>query len=340
MNRTHRIRHRGLLLLLLSGTGVFFWAAAVHAGEEGSDFFRAGAIGLDTSHAVAFTSLFNDPKNSQHVPGLRVVAAFPGGSPDLPSSANRVGEYTAELRDKWGVEIVEDIPTLCSKADVILLLSVDGRPHLEQARQVIARKKPLFIDKPMAASLADGREIFRLAREAKVPVFSSSALRFVEGVVQARNDPSLGKVLGCAAYSPCPYEPHHPDLFWYGIHGVEILFTLMGPGCESVARISSPHVDLVVGHWKDGRIGTFRGIRKGSSGYGALVFGEKKIVRAEPGGGSIYRPMLVEIVKFFRTGVPPVSSQETLEMLAFMEAADVSKKEGGRAVPLAAAEKP
>lgn len=308
-----------------------FLASAGLAGEE---VLRAGAIGLDTSHAVAFTALFNDTKNPQHVPGLRVVAAFPGGSPDLPASANRVGQYTATLRDRWGVEMVKDIPTLCSRVDVILLLSVDGRPHLAQARQVIAAKKPLFIDKPMAASLADGREIFRLAREASVPVFSASSLRFPPAIFGARRDASLGKVLGCAAHSPCHLEPHHPDLFWYGIHGVEILFTVMGPGCESVARVTTPDADLVVGLWKDGRIGTFRGTRKGSSGYGALVFGEKKMVLAEPGKGSIYRPLLVEIVKFFRTGVPPVSAEETLEILAFMEAADTSKREGGRRVPL------
>ena len=233
------------------------------------------------------------------------------------------------------MEIVADIPALCAKVDAVLLLSVDGRRHLEQAKPVIAARKPLFIDKPMAASLADAREIFRLAAEAKVPVFSSSALRFVPGIAQARSDASVGGVLGCAAYSPCSLEPHHPDLFWYGIHGVEILFTIMGPGCESVVRVHTEDADLVVGRWKDGRIGSYRGIRKGEASTGALVFGEKRMVRAEEGSGSVYRPLLAEVVTFFRTGMAPVPAEETLEILAFMEAADASKKDGGRPAPLA-----
>jgi len=306
---------------------------AAPAAEE-EKFIRAGAIGLDTSHAVAFAALFNDPASPERVPGVRIVAAFPGGSPDLPDSIDRVPEYTKDLRDKRGVEMVADIPALCAKVDAILLLSVDGRPHLEQARAVIAAKKPLFIDKPMAASLADGKEIFRLAKEAGVPVFSASALRFVPAIASARNDASIGKVLGVDAYSPFHLEPHHPDLFWYGIHGVEILFTIMGPGCESVARMSTVEGEVCVGRWKDGRVGVFRGLPKGAGGYGALVFGEKRIVRAEYSAGNIYRSMLVEIEKFFRTGAPPVSAEETLEILAFMEAADASKKEGGRPVPL------
>ena len=297
---------------------------------------RAGVVGLDTSHCVAFTALFNDPKDPEHVPGIRVVAAFPGGSPDLPDSANRVEKFTAEVKDKWSVEIVADIASLGPKVDALLLLSLDGRRHLEQARQAISLKKPMFIDKPMAASLADAREIFRLAGEAKVAVFSSSALRFIPSIAQARTDASLGGVLGCAAYSPCPLEPHHPDLFWYGIHGVEILYTIMGSGCESVVRVHTDDADLVVGRWKDGRIGTFRGLRKGVEPYGALVFGEKRMVRAEPDGGSIYRPMLLEVAKFFHGGAPPVSAEETLELLAFMEAADASKVDGGRPAPVAA----
>lgn len=303
------------------------------AGEETP--VRAGIIGLDTSHAVAFTKIFNDPAGADHVPGVRVVAAFPGGSPDLPASIDRLPGFTRELREKWKVEIVESIPQLCAKVDAVLLLSVDGRPHLAQAREAIAARKPLFIDKPMAASVADAREIFRLAAEAKVPVFSSSALRFAPGIARAGSDAATGAVLGCEAYGPCATEPHHPDLFWYGIHGVESLFAVMGPGCESVSRVSAPDFDLVAGRWRDGRIGTFRGLRRGASPHGVTVFGEKRVAHFDGAGpGSIYRGLLVEVARFLRTGEPPVRPEETLEVLAFMEAADLSKKEGGRPVAL------
>jgi hypothetical protein len=294
---------------------------------------KAGIIGLDTSHVVEFTKTLNNPKAKGALARVRVVAAYPGGSPDIPASKDRVEGYTKTLRDKFGVEIVGSIDELLKKVDVVLLESVDGRPHLEQVKPVFKAKKPVFIDKPVAGSLADAIEIYRLAKESGTPCFSSSSLRFSPGIRSARTDAKFGGVLGCDAYGPCSLESHHPDLFWYGIHGVEALFTIMGPGCESVARVETDKAELVTGKWKDGRVGTFRGIRKGKSGYGAMVFGMEMVGPAGPYKG--YEPLLVEICKFFDSGKAPVAAEETLEIYAFMEAADESKRQGGKPVTLA-----
>lgn len=299
---------------------------------------RLGIIGLDTSHVVAFTKVFNDPNNPEHVPGVRVVAAFKGGSPDIDASRNRLEGFTQELRDKWHVEIVEDIPSLCRKVDGILLESVDGRPHLQQVKPVLAAKKPVFIDKPLAASYKDAKEIAGLAREAGVPWFSSSSLRFWEETQRLKNAPEAGGIVGCFVYGPSPTEPHHPDLMWYGIHVVEMLYTLMGPGCESVTRVHTEGADVVAGKWKDGRLGVVRGTRQGKEDYGITLFGQKAVLRSESREEG-YRPLLAQIVKFFQTGVAPVNPLETLEMFAFMEAADRSKAQGGAAVPLSAVTK-
>jgi predicted dehydrogenase len=295
---------------------------------------RVGIIGLDTSHVREFTRMLNDASAADHVPGARVVCAFKGGSPDVESSATRIEGFTAELRDKWKIEIVPDIPQLCKRVDAVLLESVDGRVHLEQARPVIQARKPLFIDKPLAASFDDAFTIARLAQEAGVPWFSSSSLRFHPAIQALKKD--MGEPLGADVYSPSPTEPHHPDLFWYGIHGVEILFTLMGPGCESVTRTYAPGSDVVVGRWKGGRLGVFRGIRDGKSAYGATVFGAKEI-RSSDAGGSPYQGLVREIVKFFQTGAPPVPAAETLEVMAFMQAAESSKAQGGKETKLPAA---
>ncbi|PYV43831.1 MAG: hypothetical protein DMG06_09160 [Acidobacteria bacterium] len=299
---------------------------------------RLGVIGLDTSHVVAFTKVFNDPSNPEHLPGVRVVAAFKGGSPDIDSSRNRIEGFTQELRDKWHVEIVGDIPSLCGKVDGILLESVDGRPHLEQVKPVLAAKKPVFIDKPLAASYKDALEIARLAKEAGVPWFSSSSLRFWEETQRLKKASEAGGIVGCFVYGPSPTEPHHPDLMWYGIHVVEMLYTLMGPGCESVTRVNTEGTDVVVGKWKDGRLGVMRGARQGKEDYGITLFGQKAVLRSESREEG-YRPLLAEIVKFFQTGAAPVTPSETLEMFAFMEAADMSKTRGGVAVPLSAVTK-
>ncbi|HET6883327.1 MAG TPA: Gfo/Idh/MocA family oxidoreductase [Pirellulales bacterium] len=293
---------------------------------------RVGIIGLDTSHVSAFTGVLNRPGNEGELAGVKVVAAFPGGSSDIAASRDRVEGFTNELHDKYGVEIVDSIEKLLTKVDAVLLESVDGRPHVEQARPVLAAKKPLFIDKPVAASLADAMEIYRLSEATGTPCFSSSSLRFSSGIKGMRSNEKVGEVLGCDAYGPCSLEEHHPDLFWYGIHGVETLFTIMGPGCVSVTRTQTKDTEFVTGVWSDGRVGTFRGMRAGKHDYGATVFGTKGI--APSGGYGGYEPLLVEIARFFKTGKPPVSAQETLEIVAFMEAADASKRQGGGPIKL------
>jgi hypothetical protein len=302
------------------------------AGEPEKKIIRAGIIGLDTSHVTAFTRVLNNPKAQGDLAGVRIVAAYPGGSPDVPDSRNRVEGFTKQLREQYGVEIVDSVEALLPKVDVVLLESLDGRPHLQQVVPVLKAGKPVFIDKPVAGSLADALLLYQLAKEYNVPCFSSSSLRFGPGIQAMRQNQKVGDVLGCDTYGPCVLEPHHPDLFWYGIHGVEMLFTIMGTGCQSVTRVHTNGTDLVTGVWKEGRVGTFRGIRQGKADYGALVFGSKGV---EPSGGyGSYEPLLVEICKFFKTGKPPVSAEETIELFAFMEAADESKRRGGTPVTL------
>ena len=294
---------------------------------------KIGLIGLDTSHAPAYSKILNASTYKHYMPGARIVAAFPGGSPDVESSYTRVDKFTKAVAG-YGIEIVADIQTLVTKVDAVILTSVDGRVHLEQVKPVIAAGKPVFIDKPMAASLADVKEIFRLAAEAKVPCFSSSSLRFFPELQDALNDKSLGAVIGCDAYAPASMEPHHPDLMWYGIHGVEILFAAMGGDCKSAARVYTDGADLVTGLWDNDRIGTFRGTREGKHGYGATIFFEKGIVKVEPDTGVLYVHMMEKILKFFRTGESPVPAKETIAMFAFMEAADASKNQNGKRVQL------
>ena len=291
---------------------------------------RAGIIGLDTSHSIAFTKALNSADARPEFGGYRVVAAYPKGSSDIKSSAERIPGYTEEVK-KMGVEIVNSIDGLLSKVDVVFLETNDGRPHLEQALQVFKAGKRMFIDKPVSASLTDAVSIFRAAQYYKVPVFTSSSLRF-EKTAQEIAAGSIGKVLGAETYSPATIEKTHPDLYWYGIHGVEVLFTLMGTGCKSVTRFYSEDTDVVVGVWNDNRIGTFRGTRSGIYYIGGIAFGEKENLTL--GQEHEYDPMLIKIIEFFNSGIVPVKPQETLEIYAFMSAADESRQRGGAAVAL------
>jgi hypothetical protein len=300
-------------------------------GEDKAVQLRVGIIGLDTSHAIAFTKELNSSEAKDDLANCRVVVVYPQGSADIESSVSRVPGYTEEIK-KLGVEVVDSIPALLERVDCVLLETNDGRPHLEQAIPVFRTGKPVFIDKPLAGSLADCVAIMDAAKKFNCPVFSSSSLRYTAGAQAARTG-EIGDVLGCDAYSPCALEKTHPDLFWYGIHGCETLYTVMGVGCKEVSRVSTPDFDLAVGRWDDGRIGTFRGIRKGKAGYGGTAFGSTAVKDIGPYAG--YRPLVVEIVKFFRTKQAPVSAEETLELYTFMEAADESKRQGGKPVRLA-----
>jgi GFO/IDH/MocA oxidoreductase family protein len=324
------MRNRSMFVWTLTILIVTAASATVHAAEAGK-VLKAGIVGTTTSHVQAFTGAINNPEATGDLAGVKVVAGFTGGIEDNPSSWDRREKYSKYLREQ-GCTIYDTIEEMMKHVDVVLLESVDGRPHLEQAKPVIAAGKPLFVDKPMAGSLADVIEIFRLAKEAGVPCFSSSSLRYSSEFQAMRNDSPVGAIVGCAAYSPCSLEEHHPDFFWYGVHGMEILYTIMGTGCQTVTRVHTEGTDMAVGVWGGGRIGTFRGIRDGKRGYGATVFGAKGIQACSKYDG--YMPLVNEICKFFKTGVAPVSAEETIEMFAFMEAADESKRQGGAPVSI------
>lgn len=289
---------------------------------------RIGIIGTDTSHVIAFTKVLNDPSNPDHIPGAKIVAAFKGGSPDIESSANRVEGFAKELAEKYKVEFVPTIADLCGKVDAILLESVDGRKHLEQAQAAFKCGKPVFIDKPLAATFRDASAIASAAKAANVKWFSTSSLRFADQMTSMKSPANRSVVV----WGPGPLDKsHYLDLSWYAIHPVEMLFALMGPGCEEVTRISSDN-DVVVGKWKDGRLGTVQVLRPYGD-YGAIAFAEKKVTES----GKIkvgYVPMLREIIKFFQTGVVPVNNEDTLEIFAFMDAAQKSKEQGGKPVKI------
>src|SRR5262249_32142932 len=130
---------------------------------------KAGIIGLDTSHVVAFTQALNNPRAEGAGAAARSGAPYPAGTPKTPASKDRIDGFTKTLRDKYHVEIVDSIDTLLKKVDVVFLESVDGRPHLEQVKPVFQAKKPVFIDKPVAGSLADAVHIYRLAHHSPPP---------------------------------------------------------------------------------------------------------------------------------------------------------------------------
>ena len=297
---------------------------------------RLGIVDCDTSHVVQFTMRLNHVEISedQWVDGAQIVAAVP-----LPSAIlaqEKIDEYVAKLKS-FGVEIVDKPEKLLEmNLDGVLIESVDGSVHLERARPFLEAKMPLYIDKPFACSSADAKEILRLARENNVPVFSTSSLRYGLEVVEVLEDKEgkYGKVLGANCWSPASLHERNPGLFHYGIHAVEPLFALMGPGCKTVWTVFQEGAEVTVGLWDDGRIGSVRGTRAGAHAYGFTAWCEKQVVTTPINAGMIYRELLKRMVEMFQTGKPPVDLQETLEIVAFIEAAMESGANNGKPVDL------
>jgi len=291
---------------------------------------KIGLVDCDTSHVVQFTRRLNHKgiEEEQWVDGARVVAAWAGPSAICPQET--VDEYVRTLREEQGVEIVDKPEDLIGKVDAVCIESVDGSVHLERARPFLEAGIPLYIDKPFACSLADAKEIVSLAEKKGLPMFSTSSLRYGLEVVELKERlEETGAVIGVDAFSPASLHPRNPGLFHYGIHGVEVLFTLMGKGCREASCVSTEGVDVVVGRWEDGRVGTMRGTRAGAHSYGFTAFCEKQVVQRSINAAYIYRELLKRIVRMFETGENPVDIEETLEIVAFIEAARLSAEKGG-----------
>jgi hypothetical protein len=297
---------------------------------------KLGVIGLAV-HSAAFSTFLNDKDKKDDLAGCRIEALYhPPGNPDVEFTVKQLADFKSTV-EKAGVKIVSSIDELLGMVDGVLIETNDGRPHMEQLLPVLKAGKAVFVDKPVAEDLSGVIRIYNAAAEYNVPIFSSSSLRYGSRP-QEINKTKKNQVLGADTYSPASLEPSHTDLYWYGIHGVEMLYTVMGTGCQEVWQIGhSKGVDVLTGVWENDRVGIFRGIREGKRDYGGTVFMNDDIV--ELGTFEGYRPLVVKIVEFFTTGQSPVSKDETLEIYAFMTAANISKLKGGKRVSVTALKK-
>lgn len=311
----------------------------VEAWKKSRNPVKVGIIGLDTSHSLAFTEMMN-VKRTADVAGFRVTAAYQWGSRDIVSSTNRYPKYLPKMRE-MGVEIVPSIRELLDKVDVVCLETNDGREHLKQAEEVFASGKRVFIDKPLAHNLADALKIYDAGKKYNARYFSSSALRFTP-VAMACRAGEHGPIAGAALMAPSPPEKQgtHNFYTWYGIHGFEMLVAVMGAGVEKVSCFRNDKGDVVNAVWKDGRMGELR-LSQNRWHYAGYILPAKPKNSRQPlvmfDGYSGYGALMREIVRFFETGKAPVSPEETLEIMAFMEAAEMSAKRGGEPVTIAEA---
>lgn len=289
-----------------------------------------GIIGTDSSHSVAFTRLLNDPTDVNHVPGGRVVAAYPGGSQDFSLSADRVEGFMVRLEEEFGVKRMDSAEEVAASCDAILLTSADGRLHLDQFRKIASFGKPVFIDKPLTLHSEDALEIFRVAKQHKVAIMSSSALRYAEQVVGDLGSYNALPINSAAISGPLAVEPTQSYYYWYGIHSVELLYAIMGVGCLQVNVTTKEDHDLISAEWKDGRRGTIKLSRSADSPFCAAIHREDQssMIEINASAKPFYASLLEQVMVFFHTHKSPLDRRETLEIICFIEAAEESKRLG------------
>jgi virulence factor len=283
---------------------------------------RLGILDFDSSHAVEFAKRLNHQgiDQDQWVEGASVVVGCPGSSEIMPE---RIPGYRKEI-ERMQIAIVEQPEAMLGKVDGMLIESQQGGVHWQRAKPFLEAGIPCFVDKPFACSYADARNMAKLAAARNLPIFSASSLRYAPELVHFVADARHGKIHGALAYGPGPLHDLNPGLFHYGIHAVEILYTLMGPGCERVSCTHEKDADVVVGHWRDGRVGTVRGMRAGKYEYGCMVFTETGVRPLALAARYIYRELLKQIVEMFTSRKAPLDIGVTLEIVSFIEAANRS----------------
>lgn len=329
------------------------------ASGQAADLIKVGILGIDNYGSVAYTEFLNKPHAEGVFEGVRVVAAYPIGSDDYPDSDKLLAQWKEQLLNFYQnpadpkdavppIEMVNSVDELLAKCDAIMIFSMDGRLHLSQATTVLKAGKPLFISRPLASSPEDAVAILKLAEETGTPCWSSSQHRYNTGFSGMRDHPEVGRVMGCDVYGGWNVDAAEADKFTRPLHSIETLLTIMGPGVMSVTCASTPTAELITAVWNDGRVGTYRGIKQGAVKYSATVFGEKGVSTAGIYGHGVpvngivpttdkyvgYEGLAIEIARFFKTGVAPVTPAETLEIFALMQAAEESKSQNGEAVKL------
>ena len=275
---------------------------------EPSTTVRIGMIGLDTSHAPTFSNLLHNPDDPLHIPGGKVVAAYPGGSSDMFISASRVGGFTNELRDKYGVRMLDSPEQVADECDLVLILSSDGRAHRGLFRAVAGRGKPVFVDKPFAPSADDARDIFDVAAQTGTRIFTSSAFRYADGLVGALNSirASGEKVESCRIRYWLQLQPTQGRYFWYGIHASEMLLAIMGEGVREVTVSNEGDNDTIAVRHDDGRRSWLVGAQNDGTFHVSIQTDQRTLdVDLGPSMPSLGARMLASVLDVLSDGAYP-----------------------------------
>lgn len=282
---------------------------------------KVAIVGLDTSHSIEFPRRMQaaDCPPDQLVPGMRAVTCLRFETPFQDKKG--LDERQSRL-ESWGVRVTTRFEEAVADCDAIMLEINDGAFHLDYFKKVAALGKPVFLDKPLATTLSDGRAILRLMHKHKTRVWSGSSLPFCPDMDGTRG--KLAEIKRAHVFGALGDAPAGDSLVWYGVHTFEMLQRIMGTGALSVRALETRGSILAVVDYGAGREGVVETIR-GTWLYGGSIQG---LIKKEPVVVPFtcnftygYRDILRRIKTFFAGGAAPVDMRTTFEGLAMMTAA-------------------
>lgn len=296
-----------------------------------SNDIKVAVIGLDTSHSVEFVKRMQDPDcpSDQRVPGLRATACLRFETP----FQNQAGLAARQKQlEAWGVPVTTDFDAAVADCDAVMIEINDPARHLEYVRACAGLGKPIFLDKPLADTIANGRAIAELAASANLRLVSSSSLRFVTALEAACAQfpaPNQASVFG-----PLGRAPAGSSIVWYGVHAFEMIERAMGCGAASLTAMQDRSGVVFVVGYGDGRRGVVE-LTTDSYVYGGTLRGDGKAAAFVVDMSMAYSLQLTRVEAFFRTGRAPVAIEDAVEVMAMLDAAQQAL-DTGTTVPVGA----
>ncbi|MEM9296336.1 MAG: Gfo/Idh/MocA family oxidoreductase [Planctomycetota bacterium] len=290
---------------------------------------RLAAVGVDSSHLPEFTRRINALHDAGQTP-CRVTAFWTDGRHDMPT--DQVDQWVADARD-LGAEPCDSIDAMLDAADGVLVLSVAGSKHLAHALPSLRRGLPTYIDKPLANTVQDAQAIFEAAARGGARCYSASSLRFVEEIGRLDRE-ALGELVAVDAYGPGEMHDLMPGVLFYGVHTVEMVDAIWGPGVDAVACERTDDRDLMRLRYADGRLATLRLERAGGYRFGATVHGRGGSESFVVDFATVYDRLVAAMTGFFEGKDAPVRLDHTLENVRVMLAANRSMGRGGAWEPV------
>ena len=276
-----------------------------------SDTRRVGLVGIENSHAEDIVRYLNG--QPRELAAAR-VSAIVAGEPDRTEMLTRLGAIET---------VVPNSQDLLSAVDALIVTSRDGAEHAAHALPFLEAGIPVWVDKPLAASLADAERMVAAAERSGAALTSSSALRWVPdttAVVAAMA--AIGPLQEIVVSGPADPNSEYSGIFFYGIHAADIAQRLFPGRPDDIEVTVVP--DGVSVRYRLGTVGVTLELWRPDPArrtlFQASVSGQQGTVEREISlSGDYVQPGVNAFVEMLRSGVAPIPYRELVAPIAILE---------------------